>query len=591
MARVTYGSFITSLKGSIGGITFHQNTSGNIARKKPAQLFKSTQLQSDSNVLFSQMRSAWSALTSAQQTLWNNFAALHTRTNYFGEVKTLTGYNWFMSINTNSLLCSGSIIPVPPAYSLPANPTAFLLIISATNIFIVFTASYSHSTLYTISYTTPPLRSESLRNRNKLRLTSVSVPGTSLAYNITTAFLAAIGQTSIPISPATNVKILSSLAAISNASFISSAFTSYTAEIPPNTAASITTGFNGAVRRIRVRSDGKYVCAGDFTTYNGTTRNRICVLNSDLSLYATFDPGNGFDGYVQDFCIDSDNKILVVGSFTHFQATGASYICRLTATGSLDSTFVYAAGFNQIGICVCPDGTGNYYIGGDFTTYKGATAKYCIKLNSVGTIDATFNMGTGFDGRVASIIRKAGSTMKLAGNFTHYNSVAINRIVAVSDLGVQDAGFVMGSGFNIAVSEMCFDSSTNIFVVGNFTTYNGAGAVRIIKLDAAGSPVASFVVGAGFDAIPYGLLLTFNDFILVGGTFTTYQGIPAYKIVRLRPDGSLDLSFIPYTSATSDVYSMAASSYNKLILCGLFTALGSITKNRICRVYADGTIN
>ena len=40
------------------------------------------------------------------------------------------------------------------------------------------------------------------------------------------------------------------------------------------------TGFNGIVRAMAVQADGKVVVGGDFTSYNGTTRNYIARRES-----------------------------------------------------------------------------------------------------------------------------------------------------------------------------------------------------------------------------------------------------------------------------------------------------------------------
>ena len=46
----------------------------------------------------------------------------------------------------------------------------------------------------------------------------------------------------------------------------------------------IGTGFNGIVYTIYIQPDGKILVGGDFTTYNGTTSNRIIRLNSNGSI-------------------------------------------------------------------------------------------------------------------------------------------------------------------------------------------------------------------------------------------------------------------------------------------------------------------
>lgn len=591
MARVEYGAFITSLKGSIGGVSFHRNTSGDVAKIKPSQVFRQSTLQTASQIIFSQFRSIWSTLSSATQTLWNTFASLHTRVNYFEETKILTGYNWFLSININANICGAASVPTPPAYTLPANPSAFMVIISPTHIFILFLSAYVHDVVYLFAFFTMPIRSQSLLNRSKIRLIKVMAPASSLDYDCTSEYIASFNIPSVPFSTDSGAKLLCSIAAIHQVSFIASAFTSSIGEIPPNTAALITTGFNGDVRRIRKQSDGKIICVGNFTSYNSTTRNRICRLNTDLSLDSTFDPDSGFNAYVQDCYIDVAGTILCVGTFTSFRGASANYIKRLTSTGSADATFVVGTGFNAQALCVIGDESGYYFVGGDFTTFKGTGSNRIVKLDSVGTIDATFNVGTGFNARVSSIAYKLANSLKVGGNFTSYAGTGCNYIVALLSNGAIDGTFLYGTGFNGQVTEIAFNSSTSVYVVGDFTTYKGASNIRIILIDNVGTKAAVFITDTGLNVIAYGILVTFNDFVLVCGLFTTYKGITIHKILRIRPDGSPDYSFLYPTTSTGNVFSIIETINDKILLGGSFTALGSISKNRICRLFRDGTTN
>ena len=52
-------------------------------------------------------------------------------------------------------------------------------------------------------------------------------------------------------------------------------------------------GPNGQINSTAVQADGKIIIGGQFTTYNGTGRNRIARLNADGSLDSGFDPGTG----------------------------------------------------------------------------------------------------------------------------------------------------------------------------------------------------------------------------------------------------------------------------------------------------------
>jgi uncharacterized delta-60 repeat protein len=91
------------------------------------------------------------------------------------------------------------------------------------------------------------------------------------------------------------------------------------------TAASLT------VRAIALQSDGKIVLGGDFTTWNGTTVNRIVRLNSNGTRDTAFttNTGTGASGSVFGMVLQSDGKILIGGGFTGFNQINRSFIARL----------------------------------------------------------------------------------------------------------------------------------------------------------------------------------------------------------------------------------------------------------------------
>jgi len=70
-------------------------------------------------------------------------------------------------------------------------------------------------------------------------------------------------------------------------------------------------GASSTVYTSSIQSDGKIIIAGDFTSYNGTSINRIARLNADGTLDATFNVGTGANSYVYTSSIQNDGKVIV----------------------------------------------------------------------------------------------------------------------------------------------------------------------------------------------------------------------------------------------------------------------------------------
>jgi hypothetical protein len=123
MAKVFYGSQITDISGSVGGLTFQKNASGSILRLRPSLSQSLSQAQVEQNLLFSSAIAAYNALTQAQRVLWIAFAVAHPKVDIYGTSKQMTGQNWFVALYLNASAIGGTPLLVPPTYSLPSPPS------------------------------------------------------------------------------------------------------------------------------------------------------------------------------------------------------------------------------------------------------------------------------------------------------------------------------------------------------------------------------------------------------------------------------------------------------------------------------------
>ncbi len=76
--------------------------------------------------------------------------------------------------------------------------------------------------------------------------------------------------------------------------------------------------------------------------------------------------------------------------------------------------------------------------------------------------------------------------------------------------------------------------------------------------------------------------------ILVGGYFTTVNGITRNSLARLNGNGTLDKTF--NLNANNSGYTVAIQTAGKIV-GGYFTALGGEARNYIVRVNSDGSLD
>ena len=182
-------------------------------------------------------------------------------------------------------------------------------------------------------------------------------------------------------------------------------------------------GFNNTPNWIVQNTAGKYIFGGWFTSYNGTPANRIITLNDDGTVDTVY-AGSGFDNGIWNITQQLDGKLIVTGWFTSYNGTPANRIIRLNTDGTVDSTFAYGTGFNNVTLNTAIQSDGKIIVAGVFTSYNGTAANRIIRLNTDGTVDSTFNYGSGFDSNAKDIQILSDDKVLVGGLFTTYKGVS-----------------------------------------------------------------------------------------------------------------------------------------------------------------------
>jgi uncharacterized delta-60 repeat protein len=349
------------------------------------------------------------------------------------------------------------------------------------------------------------------------------------------------------------------------------------------------TGFNNTVNIIKTQSNEKILIGGLFTVYNNVSSSRITKLNFDGSIDNTFTIGTGFDNSTTTIQIQSDGKTLVGGAFTSYNGTTSNRIIRLNSDGSNDNTFITGTGFGSTVNTIALQSDGKTLVGGLFGSYNGTTISRIIRLNSDGSIDNTFITGTGFNLPVNVIAIQSDGKILVGGLFTSYNGTTSNRIIRLNSDGSIDNTFITGTGFNNTIQIIQIQSNGKILIGGAFTSYNGTTSNRIIRLNSDGSIDNTFSIGTGFNFNVNAIQIQSDGKILAGGTFGSYNGTTSNRIIRLNSDGSIDNTFITGTGFNNTVNTIQTRSDNKILIGGNFTTYNSLSSEEIILLDTNGT--
>jgi hypothetical protein len=84
------------------------------------------------------------------------------------------------------------------------------------------------------------------------------------------------------------------------------------------------------------------------------------------------------------------------------------------------------------------------------------------------------------------------------------------------------------------------DRSGDLYVGGAFTNYNGTPVNDLVRLNADGTVDQAFATGTGLNNAVFSIAPAGDGSgdVYVGGQFTSYQVIKIGRLVRLKPNGS-----------------------------------------------------
>ncbi len=272
-----------------------------------------------------------------------------------------------------------------------------------------------------------------------------------------------------------------------------------------------------------------------------------------------FGDGTGVSSSVYCSATQPDGKIIIAGRFTRYNGATVNRIARLNPDGSLDNTFNSGTGVNSTVYAIGLQSDGKIIISGDFTTYNGTRVKHIARLNTTGSLDQSFHSGFG--------VNRVGSTC----------CASINAMVIQPDNKIIIAGY--------------FDSLHNT-LRNSVARLNANGT-----LDGTFSGAASSVNSMG--GTIHSVALQSDGKVVLGGTFYYYYSGSNTRrnIGRLNTNGSVDNTFAPSgvglngANDDGDIRSVILQGDGKVLIGGNFTHIGSTTKTRVARLNANGSLD
>lgn len=230
-----------------------------------------------------------------------------------------------------------------------------------------------------------------------------------------------------------------------------------------------------------------------------------------------------------------------------------------------------------------------------FCLLLGATAHGLAALP--GSLDPTFDPGSGANDVVKQVIVLENGKILIAGYFTAVNGVPRGGIARLESSGAVDSSFDPGSGADNGLSAMAVQPDGKIVIGGEFTQFDGIPRGRVARLADNGKLDLSFDPGSGATGTTTPVVLCLalqNDGkVLIGGSFTNVNGVLRPYLARLQSNGSLDADFDAgiQIEPGKGLFSMRVLRNGQIMAGGVFTRVGGVLRSALARLNANGGLD
>src|SRR5262249_49356998 len=152
------------------------------------------------------------------------------------------------------------------------------------------------------------------------------------------------------------------------------------------------------------------------------------------------------------------------------------------------------------------------------------------RLNKDGSIDTSFNPGTGADGPIYALALQRDGSILIGGDFTQVNGIPRNGIARLADDGSVDLAFDPGTGADGPVYAITSIAGIPITIsVTNKPPADGGFYFRDIPVGAS----------SGFLTLTYNFFSESNNILVLTGTNILYNsGLTNHEVLFTNIDGT-----------------------------------------------------
>ncbi|WP_114789259.1 DUF5008 domain-containing protein [Niabella yanshanensis] len=346
-----------------------------------------------------------------------------------------------------------------------------------------------------------------------------------------------------------------------------------------------------SINGITARPDGNYLIYGNFDEYGNTivatniTKNIQVIDNTGKALAAEsqFVMGKlGLNGAVNDIKILDNGMYLVSGNFSTYDTmSNVNGVARFLTNRTLDFSNYEVANPDPETKPQNSFKAGSAINGGNpggvLNTYEDTDGKY-ITVGNYNTYSSIYYPNSTVGSLQLDVITSLGLTkMDELGNFD-----------STFNYDYTTKKSFAGANGSVITSAQLYEGQ--IVLGGTFTTFHGKPASRLVCIDPATGLISNAFSGST-DGPVYKITYNVNtERLVITGNFKLYNGVAVNGVAVVKEDGSLDTDVLIKPMADGVPTYCAQLNDGRFIISGTFVKYDNIVRSGFAILNQDGTL-
>ncbi|MGE5399056.1 MAG: T9SS type A sorting domain-containing protein [Ignavibacteriales bacterium] len=231
--------------------------------------------------------------------------------------------------------------------------------------------------------------------------------------------------------------------------------------------------------------------------------------------------------------VNSGDTTYIGGSFTYLGPYTGGFVGIDRLSGKVDPSMPEV---NKNVFAITEDGSGGWFIGGEFSSIRGVRVNNIAHIKSDKTVDIDWNPGT--NGPVYSII-VSGQMIYIGGAFSQVASQPKNNLAALDITTGKLAGWNPDPNYPVMALAL---SGNILYTGGQFTIIGGQKRNSIASIDLASGQVTSWNPSAVGQV---NTLVVVGKLVYVGGYYFSIGGKQRYSIAALDASTGIATAWDP----------------------------------------------